>query len=372
MNFYGANFFPGVVMKDRTIKIIGIIQVFLIIILFFVNLYTFIKLRQKEAIIAVFTIHSAIGVSIYFVRSRVRKQQEVLTKTMTLLTWKDKRKLAHSDKLIAFTQMFFVGTFMVILLYCMILNLEETKRQMSRTFDLKIENSITAAVGMFFVNMLRLVFSYGQSFPGITMTTLASFIFENAANRLLKDVKSLFNERNEKIFLNKVIKLRENLHSYWEWKQMSDSNINFVPLFWLFFGIVSSTSFCTKLIVDWDSFRDQKIIMSMNGFMVVSSYVGIVCSFLLSNRCDRQFEEVFIKAAMLPKTCNFESLDDKVQKDIKLQLLLLNYEIKNRPDVRYSVYKIIKLDRSLLLSYMASTINFFVMVLQIRVSGKVS
>ena len=51
-------------------------------------------------------------------------------------------------------------------------------------------------------------------------------------------------------------------------------------------------------------------------------------------------------------------------------LFLLQHELSNRPDTRYTVYGMFTLDRCLLLSFISATINFYVMTIQIRVANK--
>jgi hypothetical protein len=372
LNFYGVHFFPGLVFSQRTIRICGYLQVFMIALSVSFNIYRMVILHQKEAIAAVLANNIVLVLMTYKTRKVAGSHQMVLSHAFELLSVRYRTKLSGGDTKIVMLQLSQTIFFIVGLCAYISFHVEESRDQLLKTFPFIQSNdsNFVIVLKMLLLDTIQNIFYYGQVYSGWNILNVNSCTFSFFSRRLLRDLKKMSKEKNEYVWLQRIVLFRIRLRHYWQLKAQSDDNINLLPLLWLFFGLFSCVSFFTRVLVDWDQLRKQAIIMLMTVIIVISCCITIFVSLWMTDRTDRYYDEVIAKALLVSEQGKIRFSENNVNESIGLQLSLFDYEIKNRPDVRHTIWGIMILDRSLLISYLASAINFFVMVLTIRISVK--
>ena len=178
----------------------------------------------------------------------------------------------------------------------------------------------------------------------------------------------VFTSKEKKLTREYITNTRLRLNVYIDLKHTAESLTNILPFLWLVYALMSSTSYLTKAVTEWDEkqhFSESSLVASLYYF--VSHLVAIVFVLCIRSRGDKRFKKCIQKALSIAHQRNYEVNARNVL--INQELILLHNEIINRSRLAdTTVLSLTTFDAATLISFAGHIINFSVMIINIRMA----
>ena len=208
---------------------------------------------------------------------------------------------------------------------------------------------------------------FGSIFATTNFYLVIGLVFE-AYSMNFESSLEVFTSKEKKLTREYITNTRLRLNVYIDLKHTAESLTNILPLLWLFYVLMSSTCYFTKIVTEWDEkqqFSESSLVANLHYFL--SYLMAIVFVLCIRSRGDKRFKKCIQKALSIAHQRNYEVNARNVL--INQELILLHNEIINRSRLAdTTVLSLTTFDAATLISFAGHIINFSVMIINIRMA----